>query len=190
MSISKKMIDQLKTDIETAINRKISTPKDFSFLRDSIFARLHVWVGRSTLMRLWNYIDNKVEPRESTLDVLSRYLGYKDWEEYKQNALLPKERQSSLVLCRKLSVLEDLAIGDRIRLTWQPGRVCDIEYLGDLKFLVVESEKTLLCKGDTFQCSLIVEGEPLYLDNLIHDNRPPVAYICGMQSGVRFEHLP
>lgn len=189
-SISKKMIDQLKTDIETAINRKVSTPKDFGFLRDSIFARLHVWVGRSTLMRLWNYIDNKVEPRESTLDVLSQYLGYKDWEEYKQNALLPKEQQSSPVLCRKLSVLGDLAIGDGVRLTWQPGRVCDIEYLGDLKFRVVESEKTRLHKDDTFQCSLIVDGEPLYLDNLIQDDRPPVAYICGMQSGVRFEHLP
>lgn len=184
------MIDQLKTDIETAINRKISTPKDFGFLRESIFTRLHVWVGRSTLMRLWEYIDNKVEPRESTLDVLSQYLGYKDWAEYKQNALMPKEQQSSPVLSRRLSVPSELSIGDRVRLTWLPGRVCDIEYLGDLNFRVIESEKTRLHKGDTFRCSLIVEGEPLYLDNLIQDNRSPIAYICGMLSGVRFEHLP
>ena len=40
----------------------------------------------------------------------------------------------------------------------------------------------------TFECGLIVEGEPLYLDNLRQGTRPPIAYICGKKSGVNFEH--
>ena len=53
--------------------------------------------------------------------------------------------------------------------------------------MVTASEKTRLKEGDTFECCLIVEGEPLYLDNLRQGNRPPIAYICGKKSGVNFE---
>ena len=84
---------------------------------------------------------------------------------------------------------EDLALGDSIRLTWQPDRVCDIEYLGDLTFKVIASENTRLQPGDTFECSLIVEGEPLYLDNLIQGQQKPTAYVCGKKAGVLFEKI-
>ena len=102
--------------------------------------------------------------------------------------MLPKDQQSSPVLGRRLSVKDSLCVGNKLRLTWQPGRVCDIEYLGDLRFQVTSSKNTRLHEGDTFECSLIVEGEPLYLDNLRQGNRPPVAYICGKKSGVRYDY--
>ena len=34
-----------------------------------------------------------------------------------------------------------------------------------------------------------VEGEPLYLDNLRQGSAPPIAYVCGKKSGVRFETM-
>lgn len=175
--------------IETALGKKISTPKDFNFLRERIYARLHTFVSRTTLMRFWGYIDEPVTPSGSTLTILSRFLGYKDWEEYQQNAMLPKEQQSSPVLNRRLSVQKELIIGEGLRLIWQPDRVCNVEYLGELNFRVLSSENTRLHSGDTFQCSLIIEGEPLYLDNLIQENRPPIAYVCGKKSGVNFEFV-
>ena len=48
---------------------------------------------------------------------------------------------------------------------------------------------TRLKVGDTFECSLIIEGEPLYLDNLRQDGHPPIAYVCGKKSGVFFEYV-
>ncbi|MCR5526734.1 MAG: flagellar type III secretion system pore protein FliP [Lachnospiraceae bacterium] len=56
-----------------------------------------------------------------------------------------------------------------------------------MNFKVVESENTRLKKGDTFQFSSIIEGEPLYIDNLCQNGHEPIAYVCGMQSGVLFE---
>ena len=161
------MIKQLNKEIENALNRQMQTPKDFEFLRDRIYARLHVLVSRTTLMR---------------------FLGYKDWESFKENAMLPKEQQSNPIMSRKLSVSE-LVWGNRLRLIWQPERVCDIEYLGDLNFRVIASENTRLHVGDTFQCSLIVEGEPLYIDNLKQGDQQLTAYVCGKKSGVYFEFL-
>lgn len=185
--IEKYMIEKLKKEIETALHRQMKTPKDFDFLKDSLYARLHILVSSTTLKRLWGYLEEDVTPRESTLDILTQYLGYRSWDEYKRNVQQPKESQSSPVMSRRLSVKDELAIGDCIRLTWQPDRVCDIEYLGDLQFRVIASENTRLKEGDTFECSLIVEGEPLYLDHLIQGNHQPIAYVCGKKSGVLFE---
>ena len=183
------MTKDICKEIELALGQKIQTPKDFNFLRERIYARLHVLISRTTLMRIWGYVDEEVDPRQGTLDILARFLGYSHWNEYERNALLPKDQQSSPVMSRRLSVAKSLIRGERLRLTWQPDRICDIEYLGDLGFRVIASENTRLKEGNTFECSMIVEGEPLYLDNLKQGNQQSIAYVCGKKSGVNFEYL-
>lgn len=183
------MIHNLRLDIETALNRKMQTPKDFEFLRERIYARLHILVSRTTLMRIWGYVEEGVEPRKGTLSVLAQFIGYQDYEAYCNNALLAKEQQSSPIMSRRLSVEKELHFGEHIRLTWQPDRECEIEYRGDLAFCVVSSKNTRLHEGDTFECSLIVEGEPLYLDNLKQGNMPAIAYVCGKKTGVWYEFM-
>ena len=98
------MTKKLCKEIEAALNRQMQTPKDFEFLGNRVYARLHVLISRTTLMRLWGYIEKDVQPRVSTLNILSQFLGYKDWESFQENAKLPKEQQSSPVMSRKLSV--------------------------------------------------------------------------------------
>ena len=39
------------------------------------------------------------------------------------------------------------------------------------------------------KCSLIIEGEPLYLDDLRQGNNPPIAYVCGKRTGVMYEYI-
>ena len=183
------MTKRLCKEIEKALHRQMKTPKDFDYLKERIYARLHILVSSTTLKRLWGYLDEGVTTREKTLDVLTQFLGYRDWEEFTHRVQNQEEPQSSPVMNRKISVKDDLVLGDCIRLTWQPGRVCDIEYLGDLRFKVIASENTRLHIGDTFECSLIVEGEPLYIDNLKQGNNRSIAYVCGKKSGVMYEYL-
>ena len=183
------MIEKLCKEIETALHRKMQTPKDFEFLRESIFARQHLLISTTTLKRVWGYLDDKVQPRVSTLDMLAQFLGYHSWEEYKQGGIPSEQPPSNPVMSRRLSVPECLDQGDRLRLTWQPARTCDVEYRGDLTFQVIASENTRLHEGDTFKCSLIVEGEPLYIDSLRQGNCPPIAYVCGKRTGVLYEYL-
>lgn len=191
MEIVEKMkeVEKLRKDIEAALGHTLHTPRDFNILSKRIYARLHTMISATTLKRLWGYLNDGGQPRSNTLNILARFVGYHDWEEYHQNAMLPEGQQSDPVYSRRLSVKEELHPSDRVRLTWLPGRVCDIEYLGDLDFRVVASEKTRLHPGDTFQCSLVVEGEPLYLDHLIQEGRAPIAYVCGKKNGVGFEFL-
>lgn len=184
------MKEQLCNDIEQALGRELRTPKDFDILHESIYNRLHVYISATTLKRVWKYLDEGVQNRQCTMDILARFIGYRSYDDYKENAATyAHEKQSSPVMSRKLNALEELKAGDRVRLTWHPDRVCEITYQGEQTFRVHYSVNTRIKAGDTFQCNLLIEGEPLYIDNLIQDNRSPVAYVCGKKSGIRFERI-
>ena len=189
-NINKAEIANLRREIETAVNRRLATPKDFDALREMIFSRLHILVSATTLKRIWGYIDDNLSTRRGTLDILARYVGYADFEAFENGATADGgELSSNPIMSRRIDVDEQLQPGDLLRLTWQPGRVCDVEYRGERLFCVVASQNTRLCAGNTFKCSLMIEDEPLYIDNLIADGSAPVAYVCGKRSGIRFEPL-
>lgn len=180
--------EKLRIDIESALGKTIDTPKDFDVLKEQILVRTGETVSASTLKRVWGYLSSDSEPGLHTLNILSRFLGYISWKHFLSESS-DKEHQSNPVMSRHLSVEEELCPGDQLRLTWHPGRVCDVEYTGDSKFEVLASKNTRIQAGNTFKCSLIIENEPLYIDNLCQEGMPPVAYICGKKTGVMFERL-
>ena len=73
---------RLREMIEEAVGRKMKTPKDFDFLADQIFDKLHETVSSTTLKRMWGYLQESSSPRESTLDILAQFVDYKDWETF------------------------------------------------------------------------------------------------------------
>lgn len=176
----------LRKSVEDAVGRKLSTPKDFIFLSEQIFSRLHVMLSPTTLKRFWGYLKEGGEPRLSTLNVLSQYVGYKDWDEFCDSRKQSVQIQSNFILSRCLRA-ETINIGQRIILTWLPDRKCLIEYEGNQKFKVLWAENTKLRTGDLFYCSVFMEGEPLYIDRLLRNNMSEVSYVAGKVNGIRFE---
>ena len=182
-----KYLKLLLTDVEERMGRGMLSPKDFEFLHNVIDVDLNEHVSVSTLKRLWGYSKYLSSPSVSTLSTLSRLVGFRDWETYKAQREIDNKTPSAQVLSDKITVDTDLAVGDRIRLTWSPLRVCEVVYRGDNEFEVVASQNTGIKVGNWFSCSLIVSGEPLWLSNLRQYGKAPVAYVCGKQGGVRFE---
>ena len=171
------------------VDHKIETTTDFDFLSQAIFQRIGVYISASTLKRIWGYSKENVMPRLSTLSFLAKFVGYKDWNDF---CLHNKDREimsSSHILNRCIEIEKDLNIGDKIRLSWLPDRICDIEYIGNLTFQVVKSQNSKLKVGATFVCRIIIENEPLYMDRLIQDSTQPSIYVCGKTGGVRFEMI-
>lgn len=191
MIIDKEKIAALCKATEDALGRSPQTPKDFDLLSERIFARTGEMVSRNTLRRIWGRMDDEHEPRHNTLSILARFIGYADIEAFVSKSAMTDRGvdSSSPFFGRRLSVIDGLTRGDKLRLTWHPGRVCDVMYNGSQHFRVIASEKTKLKPDDTFLCSLVIEGQPLYLDQLQHGDNPPMTYICGKMGGVRFEHL-
>lgn len=162
------------------------TPRDFDTLSDAIFRRMHIQVSATTLKRIWGYIDEPVRPRRSTLDVLARFVGYPDFRRFEAGLASAPDVQSDVSLAYSVNTAQ-LRPDTVLTLRWLPDRRCCVRYLGDQRFVVTEAENTKLAVGDTFRCQLIVEGEPLYLDALVHRGQPPVTYIAGRKDGVRIE---
>lgn len=185
--ISTEELRSLCGSIEDAIGRKMQTPRDFKYLSEEIFNRVHSLISPSTLMRIWGYIESEITPRAYTLTQLARFAGFRDWQDFLQTD--HSHRQSSVVISRHLNVSTDIQRGQCLRLRWLPDRVCDIIYRGNLYFEVIRSEHTGLKKGATFMCPLIIEGEPLYLDNVVQHDIPGSGYVCGKYNGINFSFL-
>ncbi len=180
--------EKLCREIERQMGWVMKTPADFQLLEERVSARVKDRVSASTLMRLWGYRKGVVT-RRSTLDVLARYLGYADYALFLAwTKECDEEPQSDEVMAAHVET-KDLAPGDRLELTWNPGRRCVVELRPDGRFEVVEAEVTKLHVGDTFVCSVFVENEPLYMSQLIHDGKAPMVYVAGKKDGVRVKRM-
>ena len=181
-------IEILKKQTEQVIGQPVKTPKDFTLLAEKIFRRIHVQISPTTLKRLWGYLNEPVAPRPSTLNYLAQFLGYSNLASFCESVHCPLDPQSHLVISRMIAA-EQIPLRAHIRLTWAPERVCEIVHEGNGKFSVLRSQKTKLEAGDTFECKLFIEKEPLYLYNLIHSGQEIPAYVAGKKDGIYFEYI-
>jgi hypothetical protein len=178
---------QLCKTIEAALHQEIRTPKDFDQLRERIFLRLHQHVLATTLKRVWGYLDNESGPSVRTLDILAQFVGYENYQAFCSQSPAEGPEPSNLAMNRHLDVMTDLAVGEDIALYWLPDRICRLRYVGDMRFVVTASENTRLKPGDFFCCSIIIEGEPLYLSQLHQGDLKYTNYVSGKRGGIRYE---
>ena len=174
-------ISELKQQIEESVGRKMKTSSDFIFLSGAIWERIRENLSTSTLKRLWGYVDGPDKARNSTLEILSRFLGFKDWDGFIKH--ISQYSGSDQVQSEHIKT-DDLTVGDLISVSWKPNRRCTFRYLGDYKFIVEQAENSKLKAGNTFRCGLFILGEPLYLNDLVQGNNPPVAFVVGNKDGL------
>ena len=176
-------IVSLRQDIESEVKRLIKTPYDFEFLAGVIWERLHEYISPTTLKRLWGYIEGADTTRRSTLCLLSKFLGYEDWEAYLEY-LKQCEDDESETFQDKGVRSEELQPGKEVEVTWLPNRRCVFKYLGQNTYMVTEISNAKLQVGDTFQAICFLEGHPMYIDNLLQEGRPATSYVAGSKKGL------
>ncbi|MDD5820332.1 MAG: hypothetical protein PUC96_07590, partial [Bacteroidales bacterium] len=69
--------------VEKTYGRKLDTTTDFESLSIIIENKTGELLSSSTLKRLYGYVSMKPVPRKSTLDVLSRFIGYRSFEDFR-----------------------------------------------------------------------------------------------------------
>ncbi|MBR5434395.1 MAG: hypothetical protein IK117_08155 [Bacteroidales bacterium] len=173
----------LKEKIELVLAKKMKVPADFDFLSGAIWERIHERVSASTLKRIWGYVGKNIVARESTLDILSRFLNYRNWDDFVESSNASEERQSDIVLTPYIRT-QDLMVSQKIDVSWKPNRHCVFEYLGGMQYKVLVSENSHLRVGDTFCCGIFVIGEAMILDSLVQNGAAPVRYIIGSSDGL------
>lgn len=174
---------ELRKELERSLGKKLKTPADFEFCVGAIWERLHQNISPTTLKRMWGYIEGADTTRLSTLNLLSHYLGYSDWDGFRRHLEENSESQSNEMINPTL-LSSSLHNGERVEIQWQPNRRCILEYLGENSFVVIESEHSKLQKGNTFECLSFYLHHPLYIDNLVQGDNAPVSFVVGKRDGL------
>ena len=111
----------LRKDIEQCIGRALQSPSDFECLIDRVWEKQHQVFSLSTIKRLWGYVGSNGQPRLSTLNTLSQFLGYADWNAYLAHLEQRSESESALFKGEGICT-EDLSLNDILQVSWLPVR--------------------------------------------------------------------
>lgn len=181
MIVKQEELDALKRAVEDRFGQVLSTPHDFANLSGQLIEAGNP-LAVSTLKRQWGYVDGYNTVRPSTLNALARYVGCRDWQEFCDT--LTDDDSSDFVM-GDVVAMNTLAVGDRVEVRWKPGRRIVVQYLGQGRMRVVESERSKLKVGDTFSCAGMVNGERLVLTQVERVGSDQAqTYVCGKHGGI------
>ena len=173
----------LLEEVEKKYGRRIATTTDFESLSVVIEHQIGELLSSSTLKRLWGYVSLNSTPRVATLDILSRFVGQKNFKAFCESLKESKAFVSTFFTAKYQTVAE-LASGVSVTVGWAPNRLVRLNYLGDFQFEVVSSENSQLLQGDRFELSEIIVGYPLYISRILRDGEYTPSYVAGQQGGI------
>lgn len=177
-------IEELKAVISKSVMRSMEGPKDFKYLYDTIRERTNETIGENTLKRLWGYVEGYETIRESTLDALCRFVGYPDWNTFVADYCGEKDFQSSHRVVQATLTVDAMKEGDLLAIEWNPNRRLTLKHVGNGVFDVTDAHNSKIVAGDRFHCERFIIGEPLYIDNLVHNDDEPALFVVGKQGGL------
>lgn len=173
----------LLQEVEKEYGRRIATSTDFNALEQAIQEKTKEVVSCSTLKRLWGYVTLNPVPRISTLDILARFAGYKDYKDFCKELSKKTSEDSGFITSDFLDV-STLADGTSLQLGWAPNRLVLLKYHGAFRFEVIESINSKLEPGDTFEIANIIVGYPLYIPRILRNGEYTPSYIAGREGGI------
>ena len=183
------MQEELLNEVKFATGLKMNKHRDFVALSEIIFNKTHEAISPTTLKRLWGVVtDQKCNPSTHTLDLIAESINYKSYKLFCRQCERrnKKGKNQSALLLGSGCYAEDLDPDDEIIVKWLPNRQCVFRYLGNSRFVVIESKNSQMDVGDTFSCEAFIENEVLYVYKLSHGGKDNLCYKAGLDKGIKF----
>ena len=160
---------------------QLRQPSDCEFLSLDIESKTRVRIGATTLKRLLGFAHDERTPHASTLDAIAHYLGYAHWEEL---LLIEDKGNSGFGTSDEEIRSADLQVGAILEITYLPDRRVVMQYLGNQRYRIVESEKSKLQKGDELEIQNFVLHHPLLVLNVWRGGESMGQFTAGRVSGL------
>lgn len=176
-------LNYLLSLVEKQYGRKLVSTSDFESLSIDIEREIRDLISASTLKRLYGYVSMHTIPRKSTLDILSRYIGRRNYSEFCKE-IKHSSAFTSTFFSAKTVHTGDLRAKDIVQIGWAPDRIVTLEYLGEDNFIVEESVNSQLRRDDRFSLTCFMLGYPLYVPRLLRNGEWTTPYIAGTQNGL------
>lgn len=160
---------------------QLRQPSDCENLSLDIESKTRVRIGATTLKRLLGFAHDERTPHASTLDAIAHYLGYAHWEEL---LLIEDKGNSGFGTSDEEIRSADLQVGAILEITYLPDRRVVMQYLGNQRYRIVESEKSKLQKGDELEIQNFVLHHPLLVLNVWRGGESMGQFTAGRVSGL------
>ncbi|MBR5983664.1 MAG: hypothetical protein IK025_08105 [Bacteroidales bacterium] len=171
---------KLRKEVAEKLKRTMESPSDFDYLSVQIKKEINEDLSASTLKRFIGYVSKNIAPSNTTLSILSRYLGYMGWTDF------CKVSESDFITDYSI-ITSDLSSGDIVKFEWNPDRVYEAEYKGNGQFVITMAQNGTLKVGDTFSASSFTLNHPLYLSHIQRATKGESTasnYVAGYKSGL------
>lgn len=156
-------------------------PSDCEYLSLDIESKTGVRIGATTLKRLVGFAQDEREPHTSTLDAIAHYLGYAHWEELSQ---IEDNGNSDFDAPDEEIRSADLQPDANVEIAYLPDRRLKLQYLGNQRYRVVESENSKLLVGDEVEIQNFVLHHPLLVLNVWRNGESLGQFTAGRVSGL------
>ncbi|MDE6535079.1 MAG: hypothetical protein K2K82_03615 [Muribaculaceae bacterium] len=163
-------------------NAPLLYPQQCEALSEDIMAVTGQRLGVTTLKRMMGFIKGAETPRRASLDIIAAYLGFPDFS--KLSDFIGHDIDISDFAVIDSLTSDDLERGERVRLTYDPGRVLVIEYLGESIFEVKESVGSKLMVGDKLIIAGFYVGFNLLITDIERQGRHLGAYRAAKRGGL------
>lgn len=92
------MEDKLKDAVMANFNQSLLTTYDAQQLALSVFKKTNKNISYNTVRRFFNIVPSTNKPSVFTLNILSEYVGYGNWEKFRKESILIEQNELSIYL--------------------------------------------------------------------------------------------
>lgn len=184
-----KIYAMLQKNIIELLEKKSGTRLDSSAACErlvlDIESKLGERLGFTTIKRLLGFTSEQAEPRQTTIDILARYLGFTSYKEL-EDAI--NERGDSDFDSKAESVFSFRLPADaEINLSYAPNRRLKLKHINDDEFCVMESINGRLKTGDIIFVDSFTSDLPMIAKDVIRNGERLGRYVAGGKFGIKIE---
>lgn len=177
---------KLKEALIKLLNEKVgydvATVAGARKLRDEIERDTREMLSVNTIKRLFGLLPYTNEPRESTLDIFARFLGYSSWRVLIE---IISDRESGFNEKESFIDAELLPEGCLVRLEWEKDRVVTLRHLQGRIFKVENALNSKLKAGDMLDLGQIAVDFPLIVKEVMRDGESLGSYSAAVTTGLK-----
>lgn len=185
MKVDSELLSQLKEAVAIKFGHTPRTPSDFDALSLDIQIRTGRTIGISTLKRLWGYVRAQSGTTYSTLSLISRYVGYNDWDAFCLARVESAEADDSGFSPDYIVKCSSLPVGQTILLRWGKNKALVIRKTQHPeRFEIIHAENIKLKPGDTADITTLALGNPFCAGYCMRGKRILGAYTGARRDGI------
>ena len=143
-------------------------------------------LGFTTLKRLLGFTSEQAVPRQSTLEILARYLGFNSYIELED--AIHNRGDSGFDSNAESIISSQLPDQAEISLSYSPNRRLKLKHIRNEEFIVMESINSSLRKEDVIFVNSFTTGLPMIAKDVIRNGLRLGRYVAGEKFGIKIEN--